>query len=172
MAAGFMNCIKNRMEDMWLPFPDTAFKSVVEVAGFLRSAATVAKTIDGTDYTLYQLLRIMAARGALSGAAGVEMGLSEVLAVSGSFYIGALTGSLLICTAERLFKGPDNYSPKLSIYQIKTQFRHKIGLEMPADIEMEISSNPEMAGGDISPTWGSRWEGQFYASQGDELAYA
>src|SRR5262249_19630582 len=129
MATGFINCIKNRMADMWLPFPDSIFTDVTLVVTFLRTAATVAKTIDGTDYTLSQLLRLMAAGGGLSGAAAVELELTEVLAISGSFYIGALTGSLLICTAERIFRGPDNYSPKLSIYQVKTQFQQKIGLE-------------------------------------------
>lgn len=148
------------------------FTTTLSIVTFLRAAAAAAKTIDGTDYTLGQLLRIMAAGGGAAGAAGAEVVLTEVLAISGSFYIGALTGSFIICTAERLLKGADQYSPRLSVYDMKVQYRQKVEMDMPDDIEEMVADNPEMRGAATSDGWGDTFKDQFSGGQFSGSAYA
>jgi hypothetical protein len=176
MAVGFLNCVKARMSDMYLPFPADWFTGTLGFVTFLRSASAVLKSLsafDGVDYTVGQVIRIMVSRGLLTGAAGAEVAFAEVLAVAGSFYFGALAGAFLICTAERLIKGPDKYTPKLSVNQMKQQFKYKVKADMPETMEKMIAVVPEMRGAEPDDSYPTRL--QYYgktSSDSSDTEYA
>jgi hypothetical protein len=173
MAAGYLKCVEARMNDMFLPFKAEWFTTTALFVNFLKNASSVLKKFPKA--TVGEAIDILLKESKTAGFATAEVALTEVLALTFSFYFGALSGAFLICTAERLFKGPDDYTPKLSMHQMKHQFRNKVKQDMPPSVEDMVAQFPEMRGAAPNETYGTRYQYYGYGqsvSDSSETGYA